>query len=375
MAGIVDSMMREGLNFVTGVADQAAPGGAIEGARRADLLDAVRDERRSFAARCYEIVNTTVQSVTSHPIVQPNRSLAGDHTLTCTTCEQPPGMNNCCGQVAMGTALSAHGMQVDMSEIARTNPAGIFTSPGTLTRFLDQRCGAIQHNNGSIDDLRQALDRGNPVVALVNAHGTPHWITITGYRTGEQGAVTHLQIRDRYFNSGGEGMMPVSEFQEAWRAPAAGSSCNLGPLNAQMFTGYRNLWIETGTRGNRFDRPFQTAADDLFTDAINNLVRGWSGADYRAFRSGLIEGGFSLVSTPLALMGRSSTALGDWILGAPDRVRQSYSTPSGSSDPIDRILLQPAATILGHGCRAFGEASTNVGNHVARIGSFLGLSN
>lgn len=338
--------------------------------RREGLLENVRAEHRALVSQNGDTVEVALRDF----MPQPPRNLARDHIIPAVTCQSPPGINNNCGQIAMGTVLSAHGCRVDLEEIRRTNPAGIYSSPGTLRSFLDARCGAAQHNNGTVNDLRAALDRGNPVIALIDADGTPHWITITGYRTDNTGAISHFQVRDRYMhtNADGEGMMPVSEFQRVWRAPASGDSCTFWSVNAQTFSGYRNLWIETGPQCRGRGSPFETAADDLFVDSINHIVRGWRGGDPRTLRSGLIEGGFALVSTPMAAFGRWSSSTGDWILGAQDRIVQAESSQGGSLNPVDRILCQPGGTIIGHGCRLVGNASTFVGNCIGQVGSFFG---
>jgi hypothetical protein len=285
--------------------------------------------------------------------------------------------DNCCGQVAIGTALSAFGQSASSSELSAMNPAGIFTAPGAIVEFLNPRIGARQRNGGTVEDLREALDKGSPVIVLVNNEGTPHWITVTGYQLNASGEVSHLEIRDQCIASGSCDLLGVSEFERIWNSPLAGMHDIIPAV-----TDYSNLWIETGTGSNIITgHSFSTAAEDLGASAINRLVRGWKNGNWTEILHGLSEG---ISAVPSLLLSAGGTALesgGDtlaslgaeqfrsgglynWCMGGAKWLAGKSASYTGKGLDLIGDCTATVGRVISSGVRATGEAVKTVGRAV-----------
>lgn len=301
-----------------------------------------------------------VPEPTITPVPEPETLTANVRLGCCTAAE--PDISNCCGQVAIGTVLSAFGHEFTAEELCAMNPSGLFTAPSSVVEFLNCRVGAIQHNNGTLQDLKRALDNGNPVVTLIDMGGEPHWVTITGYRTDANGNMTHLEIRDQAINGNGDGttLMPCGEFEHMWANPLEGMGSAFTAI-----TGYHNLWIETGTRGNVFTaHSFDTAAEDLAASGINRVVRGWQNGTWSELLHGVNELCWSVPSLLLTVPGAYlSSAGGSMISWGAERWEEGgfLNSVAGGASWVSGHIVHGAGKVLG----AVGDGIATVGRGIS----------
>lgn len=191
--------------------------------------------------------------------------MAFSNSLTKSLC-----IRNGCGQVAVANVLSSFSYKYTEEDLLRMNPAGIFTSPLSLVRFLSTRTGAVQHNSGSIHDLCMRLDRHIPIIAMVNSGTEPHWLVITAYKAAPSGETVQLEIHDQLLcGKSGCKTISVPDFMKMWESPLAG----LGWI-FKKGSSYKNVWIEA-SGGNSITAVTATAPEDFFAGAINEFVYSW----------------------------------------------------------------------------------------------------
>lgn len=329
-------------------------------------LDDLGDLRRKIALGAMPTEEARPPQQAATPLPPESQPYTG--SVPCAICPQPEGVDNCCGQVAIGTVLSAHGRPVDPADLQRTNPAGIFTSPSAIVSFLNDRCGAVQHNGGSLHDLRRELDAGRPVIVLVNADSVPHWVTVTGYTSDSSGRVSGIKVTDHVIGAPSR-TLGADDFERIWASPLEGTP------GLRSLTNYRNVWIQTGIRSSPFTgHPFSTATEDLVGSALNKLVSGWCTADVPRIFSGIVEGLFGLAGSLNRLPGQILGALGERLAGwASDRLARggALNYLAGSFCWITAQAMNGAGTVLS----AVGNGISTVGRWVGagaeRAGSYL----
>ncbi|MFC1742449.1 C39 family peptidase [Candidatus Riflebacteria bacterium] len=277
--------------------------------------------------------------------------------------DRPEAGDNYCGQYAMTTILQGMGKKIDFKDVYKeTNPAGIFTAPGIIVEYLNKTTkGAIQHNSGRVKDLVKQLDGGKPVMVLVDAGGTPHWVALTGYKTDTAGNITEWEMMDSYWGIGKQNRKAYKsheDFIKMWKSP-------LGDSFLGKTSGYNNLWIEIGRKKHLFTgQPFSCSYTDLAAAAINSVVTGWKNKDAVRLGKGLCETIFSVPSVLLGGLGKSMEDLGDsgaaW--GAWQFKEKGFFNK-----------IKGGGAYLGS--KAFGFAGTavkSVGNAVAKVGKGAG---
>jgi hypothetical protein len=117
--------------------------------------------------------------------------------------------HNECGPTSLSMVLSYYG-----AGSVKFGSCTVGSSPNRLNEAAEKKGMTVkQENNGSIEDLTALLDMGIPPVILGINGGkkgseifTPgnfiknaeraHWMTVSGYKTDERGAVTHLYVNN-----------------------------------------------------------------------------------------------------------------------------------------------------------------------------------
>lgn len=121
-----------------------------------------------------------------------------------------------CGPAALASVLGFYGGSVTQDEIARE--VFIPQLGGALIADLENFARSLGYEtetvNGSIDALVSAIDRGTPVIVLVDRGkwkvSYPHYYVVYGYDPGKKELVLHTG------DEGGE-RMPYEKLDEEWK--------------------------------------------------------------------------------------------------------------------------------------------------------------
>lgn len=121
-----------------------------------------------------------------------------------------------CGPAALASVLAYFGKDRDISEII----SGIYTPrlrgslPMDMERYARSTGLAAESMHGSLDLLRSHIDRGNPVICLLDlgfwVYRRPHYVTVVGYDSARQAVFMHDgAVANR--------AVSCSSFDSAWR--------------------------------------------------------------------------------------------------------------------------------------------------------------
>jgi len=148
-------------------------------------------------------------------------------------------------------------------------------SPQNMLRFArDNGLEAEEYNNGSWDQLKQQIDEGHPVQALIENHflgavdgNALHYINITGYGTDPSTGEEYITYHDPYL--GTEQRRSVSDFEKAW---------------GSVPDGFNNYFKAYGPKGSNLppgDDAFQNAGGGIqgtqgTLNGAANLKNGWN---------------------------------------------------------------------------------------------------
>ena len=119
-----------------------------------------------------------------------------------------------CGPAALAALLNFRGLPVTPDQIAREIFSG--SARGTLVMdmvfYAEGRGLKVKHYSGSEADVRQNIDRGNPLIALVDygfwVYERGHFLVIVGYN--DNGFILNSGKEERRF-------VPREEFLRAWK--------------------------------------------------------------------------------------------------------------------------------------------------------------
>ena len=135
-------------------------------------------------------------------------TLAADDVLDVPFIAQKP---NYCGPAALAMLANYYGHPVSQDEIASAiylpDIGGTLTSElGDYARRFDLW---VRQYRGSLDDLRQKLDAGVPLLVLGKFGDQPHYFVVLGWDKFRQVVTVHSDTRSRY-------EMRLEDFQRRW---------------------------------------------------------------------------------------------------------------------------------------------------------------
>lgn len=286
--------------------------------------------------------------------------------IPCETAADFPVCSNRCGQIALATVCKAYGCEVSSADLDATNPADIYTAPANMVRFLEARCGARQRNCGTVEQLCAEIDRGRPAIALVDAKGTPHWVTVSGYVRNESGRISEMLIRDRALGNGAL-LMDAQSFEAIWRSPVR------VPLLPSGLCRYEKVWIQTGKELWVLSiGPFATASDDLLATSGNDLVCGLKNRSIPQLIRGTVELAAGAWSAPPAVLGRSLTSGGERLIEIGRTRRRQGGVANaviGTTGVIAGKLAQSGGVALDTGANVIATGGQLLGDGIERLGN------
>ena len=110
-----------------------------------------------------------------------------------------------CGPFAIASALDAHGHSLDNStfaDLVTLDPEGNGTSPDTVMGYLKKFFHVTARSQASVSELIQHLDKGLPVLIVVEVEDDPHWALVTGYETDHDNNPVSWTLTDNGFVNG-----------------------------------------------------------------------------------------------------------------------------------------------------------------------------
>lgn len=308
--------------------------------------------------RAFSGIEAAISGYTMVPGAQP--------PFTSSTSPNPgAGKNNYCGQYAMSTVFNSLGVNKSFDQVFKdTNPASIFTSPGTIESYLRKSGVAArmtQRNTSS--DIKKQIDSGKPVMILVDCGGTPHWVAVVGYKTGSDGKTT-FRIADSVWGirqSSGIAEMSEEELTRIWAKP-------LGNGALGWLTNYESLMITVGDAGSAngdplISMPTSTSVEDSLGRGVCNVVAGWKNRNFGQVLSGVGDSLAGLAGAIPNLAGKAikkgSSALKEW--GAKQKEKGGFF---GN-------VLGTGASLLGSVGSVGGKVLETTGNVLISAGQTI----
>lgn len=194
----------------------------------------------------------------------------------CTIGDLPQGgilaqEGNSCGTCSLSAILGHFGIEATQKEIDRQiRNANIFTAPDLVLRYARQEgMEAVFRNHGSAEELKRLIDRGTPVVLLVDTQ--PH----NALRPLHLHYVTALSYRiDDGFHLGVYNPWGLREELDEDGLDMAWSDVHVGP-----FICWNRAYIAIGPKGSDLgsSRRRGSVGINLMGLSIANLVNGVAG--------------------------------------------------------------------------------------------------
>ena len=244
-------------------------------------------------------------------------------------------------------------------------------SPQDMLRFArDNGLDAEEYNNGSWDQIKQQIDQGHPVQALVNGDpsGTEneitgatglavsgndlHYINITGYGKDPSTGEEYITYHDPHL--GTEQRMSVSDFEKFW---------------GDVPGGFHNYFQAYGPKGSNLppgDDAFQNAGGGLqgtqgTLNGVANLTNAWKlwnaqESGFPEFLHGTFEMGGGIPQTALCFLSQGVQDAASWL---HDKV---------SGIPVLQNMVQPLTDLtsgiaggVADVANGFGESMNDLG--------------
>lgn len=267
---------------------------------------------------------------------------------------------NPCGPYAVLAVLRYAGRATSCYEaVARAlTPDGkIGSGPVAIMRvLLDAGLTVDAGNPRTAEAVAAAIRNGNPVLALVDAGGTPHWAVVKGFEATE-GRPGVFYLEDTYYAVGqrassGEALpdghrMDAATFDRIWSRPIA-PQAHRGLVNwAAGFSRYAIVAHLDG-KGNAAPPERSVSPASMFAASVNDVGGGIRDGNLARSASGLGEGLSGLV------LGAGYLA-GLMIKNAGELAGSAFRKLGGAAGPGLKILGTPLGALgkalswLGHG--------------------------
>jgi uncharacterized protein YvpB len=281
---------------------------------------------------------------------------------------------NACGTTTLAEIMTYLGKtetQADVDKAIRRDD--VFTAPEDMIQFArDNGLQAQEYNNGTWDQVKQQIDSGHAVQALVEGDNSVpvmdgasngnfsvsglHYIAITGYGTDPTTGQGYVVYHDP--NRGTEQRMSVSDFEKMWgNVPA----------------GYHNYYQAYGAAGSNLSE----GTDSIFNSAnsgiqgtqgtlngIANILNGWDrwtgpGNQLPSFLHGVSEVAGGIPQTVMCG------------IGAGLQIGSSWLSSKVSGIPVVQNLVLPLTDAVGGVGAAIADVGNGIGESMDDVGSSL----
>lgn len=173
------------------------------------------------------------------------------------------GNTNACGTTSLTSVLKYFGSNVkdhfEIDKAIRSTRFDMFTAPGDMVNYAKSKgFKAGLKNNGSLEDITSFVDKGVPVLILIDPGDkfdfNMHWIVIKGYERNSKGEIDNLKVADPA--GGWSYNQDVAELKKEWGNIHVGSE-NFPVLGGRrsFASGYNNLMIPVAPKNKVIKTP------------------------------------------------------------------------------------------------------------------------
>jgi uncharacterized protein YvpB len=281
---------------------------------------------------------------------------------------------NACGTTTLAEIMTYLGKtmtQVDVDKAIRRD--NVFTAPEDMIQFArDNGLEAEEYNNGTWDQVKQQIDAGHPVQALVEGDASVpvmdgsyrgnfsvnglHYIAITGHGTDPATGQDYVVYHDP--NRGTEQRMSVSDFEKMW---------------GNVPGGYHNYYQAYGAAGSNLPE----GTDSIFNDAnsgiqgtqgtlngVANILNGWdrwagNGNQLPSFLHGVCEVAGGIPQTVFCGIGAGLQLGSGWLHDKVDGI------------PVVQNIVQPFTDFVSGAGAGIADVANGVGESMDDVGSAL----
>jgi len=277
------------------------------------------------------------------------------------------GSANACGTTSLAMILSyLTGQPFSKDQIdSAIRRWDTFTAPNDLIDYARSHgVEAEGYNHGSWGDVKNMIDQGYPVEAVINAdYSYPdggsvsglHYIAITGYETDPATGQEYVLFHDPNLgddpataaNEGQEMRLPVSEFEKMW---------------GDVGFGFDNYYMAFGPPGANLPPGNDDGLEGVMgtlegiTNITNGLSRIFEPDSFGGFVHGLFEFPAGIVQTVGCGIGGGISLAGQWLNDVTEGI------------PVVENLVQPLGDIVNGVGAAVGDFVNGIGEGVDSFG-------
>lgn len=106
--------------------------------------------------------------------------------------------DNTCAQAASTVLFNYWGIDLSYQQVVNeANRFNLGTTPTSAAGYLKSKgLNVSPYKNGSIDFMKSLIDKGHPVMVMLDFDGAEHWVVVVGYQEAKNGTVSNLLIHD-----------------------------------------------------------------------------------------------------------------------------------------------------------------------------------
>ncbi len=266
------------------------------------------------------------------------------------------GNTNGCGTTSLAMVMTYLGIPTTQGDVDHAiRRMNIFTAPDMLIDYArGAGLEAEGYNNGSWDELKGFIDRGIPVIALIDAGGNGniaelHYMAVVGYETDPATGKEYVLIHDpaRGGNSPAT-RMPKEEFLNKWK---------------DLPGSHNNYFIAVAPKGTALPPGRDDGIEGVsamvegVAHLTNGLDRIGNPDSFGGFLHGIAETVGGVVETVVGGVGFGVQWVGDKLSEAVDGI------------PVVEQLVKPVGTLIETGGAIIGDLADGFGDAANHVGS------
>ena len=282
---------------------------------------------------------------------------------------------NACGTTSLAMVLADKGAVKDDLRSAQqvdrqVRPWGGFSAPRDLQQYAAKKGVESRGLNGStFEEMKDRLQAGNGVMAMVDGGRSPHWVRVLGVKTDPATGEQSVTIADP--GRSGPGTLSRSEFEKKWARP---NDSQMGGVGNDSL-GYRNYLIAFDDDAKKLPsaRDHDVAHADAAADGISDVASGYAHLKQGRVPTALgqtIGGTLKTATAVPGAVGRVVEVGGDRTLGwARDEWDKGglHHKVSAGAAAVPGAILKGSGAALKAGGLVVGEIGNAVGRAVERV--------
>lgn len=165
---------------------------------------------------------------------------SGAHVIDNVPFVQQKG-DNTCAQAASTVLFNYWGVDLTYQQVVNeANRFNLGTTPTSAASYLKSKgLNVSPYKNGSIDYMKSLIDKGHPVMVMLDYDGAEHWVVVVGYQEAKNGSVSNLIVHDSI--EGPHVKMKKDVFLQRWQNKTLSGMPVVGGQNYQglMFDSWK----------------------------------------------------------------------------------------------------------------------------------------